>query len=48
MRSLSFRRRPANWSAIIRAYIDKPGMTSHDSAETGSCKEHDRIFEREP
>ena len=34
MQSLSFRRRHANWFGFILAYIDKPGMTSHDSAET--------------
>ena len=32
--SWSFRCRPANWSGFIRAYIDKPGTTSYDSAET--------------
>ena len=34
MQSLSFRCRSANWSGFIRAYIDKPGTTSYDSAKT--------------
>ena len=34
MQSFSFRCRFANWSGFIRAYIDKPGTTSYDSAKT--------------
>ena len=39
MQSLSFRCRPANWSGFIRAYIDKPGTTSYDSAKTTNDRE---------